>query len=171
MPAEIIQGTTHSWDVTDADYPPSAWTLSYVFYTDRQRVSVAGVQSGGGWSVTLTKSTTSTMYADAFAWQAFVENSGGTVRHAIASGVLFVKPDVAANQLPPLDPRSHARVMLEKYNAMFANEAFVKTLLPEQIEALERVRKQFEWDVKRETDAEKLRAGGYPTRKIFTRFA
>jgi hypothetical protein len=38
------------------------------------------------------------------------------------------------------------------------------------MEALERIMKSLQWDVKREEDAEKLKRGGYPTRKIFTRF-
>lgn len=171
VPASIVQGTTHEWTVTESDYSPAAgWTLAYVLRSSRQSQTVAGVQSGASWDVTLTKAITAALYPGVFSWQAFVTDAGGTERHLIASGVLDVLPDVSATQQPPHDARSVARKRLESLNDMLSSSAFVKTLLPEQIESLERVRKQAEWDVKREADAEKLRAGGYPTNKILVRF-
>ena len=171
VPAEITQGTTQSWDVVLSDYVPSEWTLSYTFFSDRQRVSATCTPTASGWNVTLSKTTTAGMYPGVFAWQAFVLNLTGTIRHNVATGATYVLPDLSVDQTPPHDPRTHAQRMLDQYSAMMLNEAFIKTLLPEQIEALERVRKQFEWDVKRQKDAEKLRAGGYPTRKIFARMS
>lgn len=172
VPFEITQGTTVAWSVLLSDYSAaSGYTLAYTFFSERQRLTVSGTQSGNGWTVTLSKANTSSLFAGPISWQAFVSDSGATVRYKVAEGVAIVRPDLSVDQPVPLDPRTHARKMLETYNAMLSNLAFVKTLQPEQIGELERVRKQFEWDVKREDDAEKLRAGGYPTRKIFTRFA
>lgn len=171
VPFEITQGTTVAWSVLLSDYSAAAgYTISYTFYSERQRLTVSGTQSGSGWTVTLSKTNTSALYAGPISWQAFVADAGATVRYVVASGVAIIHPDLSVDQPVPHDPRTHARKMLEQYNAMLSNMAFIKTLQPEQIVELERVRKQFEWDVKRQDDAEKLRAGGYPTRKIFTRF-
>lgn len=170
VPSEIIAGTTHEWEASHSDYPSSTYTLTYVFYSSRQRFTVTGVASGSGWTVTLTNASTATWYPGAFAWQAFTSKSGA--RHAVASGRMIVLPDVADDNTPPTDAESYAARQLKTYTDMMKNESFVKTLAPEQIAELERVRKQFEWDVKRERDAAKLQFGeaGH-TRKILTRFA
>lgn len=172
-PAEITQGTTHAWAVESSDYPPSGgYTLSYAFASERQTQTVDGVQAtAGSWTVTLTKAITAALFPGYVSWQAFISNAGATARYEVASGVMVVKPDMAATSPVDFDPRTHARKQLEKYNAMLSDMSVIKVLDPSQIEALERIRKQMEWDVKRQDDAEKLRAGGYPTRKIFTRFA
>ena len=171
VPASIVQGTTHEWSVVDSDYSATAgYTLAYIFRSSRQSQLLAGTTSGSGWDVVLTKTITAALYPGVFSWQCFVTNSGGTERHLLASGVLDVIADASVTQTPALDARSVARRRLESLNDMLCSSTFVKSLLPEQIESLERVRKQAEWDVKREQDAEKLRAGGYPTRNILVRF-
>ena len=112
------------------------------------------------------------MFAGLFAWQAYVSKgvSPNVERHCIGSGQTTVTPDFSQVQTPPIDPRSPARRMLANMNELLGNANFIKQLTPEQIESLAMTRKHFDWDVKREADAEKLKAGGYPTRKIFTRF-
>lgn len=172
-PAEITQGTTHAWTVESSDYPPSSgFTLSYALTSERQQSTVAGVQATtSSWTVTLSKAVTAAMFSGYVSWQAFISNAAGTARYLIAEGVMMVKLDLSAAHQTDNDPRTYARKQLEKYNSMMTDMTLVKTLDPVQIEALERVRKQLEWDVKRQDDAERLRAGGYPTRKIFTRFA
>lgn len=172
-PAQITQGTTHAWTVESSDYPPSgSYTLSYAFTSERQSVSVSGAQTGASsWRVTLSKSITSGLFPGYMSWQAFISNSDATARYLIADGVMLVVADLSTTQPIPTDPRTYARKQLQKYNEMLADMSVIKSLDPSQIESLERIRKQLEWDVKRQDDAEKLRAGGYPTRKIFTRFA
>lgn len=172
VPYEIVQGTTVSWSAENSEYPAtSGYVLTYVFRSARQDYTITGSASGGGWTVTLPKATTAAMYPGVFAWQAFIRDSGSTVRYDVASGIIDVKPDLAATQTPPIDARSPARKRLDAFNDLLTTPAFIKTLEPGQISELELIRKQAEWDVKREADAEKLRAGGYPTRKILTRFA
>lgn len=171
VPVDLVQGTTAEWEVTNSDYPASAgYELTYVFKSSRQSVTVTGANSSGTWTVTLTKAITADMLAGGFGWQAFLTHTSGSPRYTIASGFINILPDYAATQIPPLDPRSYARRRLEALNELLIDVPFLRTLSPEQIEGIERVRKQSEWDVKRENDAEKLRAGGYPTRKILTRF-
>jgi hypothetical protein len=100
-------------------------------------------------------------------WQAFVTKASD--RYAIDSGSLVVVADLAT-ATTAATAQSSARKRLAIYQAMTENVAYIKTLPPESMEALERIMKSLQWDVKREEDAEKLKRGGYPTRKIFTRF-
>ena len=171
VPAEIVQGTTHEWEASHSDYPASSWTLTYVFYSNRQRLTITGVASGNSWDVTLSKANSATLYAGPLLWQAFVSNSGNTERHLVAQGFVIVNQDVTNDSTPPIDPRSHARRMLEMLERLMENEALVKTMDPTQIAELSRQRWLYSKQVEVEKAAEKLRAGGYPTNKIFTRFA
>ena len=172
VPAELVQGTSHEWLVSYSDIPTSGHTLTYVFRSANQRLTVSGVaQTPQAWKVKLTPDFTAQMDAGFFKWQAFIEDSGGSIRINIGEGGLRVQQNLAIEQPNEPDPRSYATKQLERYNAMLSDMTLVKTLDAGQIAELERIRKQLECDVKREKDAEKLKAGGYPTRKIFTRFA
>lgn len=169
-PVSVTQGTLAEWRVELSDYPATAWTLAYVFQSTKARVSVSGVADGAAFVVTLTAATTAAMLPDVYGWQAFASKSATSERYLVASGVLAVLPDFAVNQTPPADPRSHAAKALEFYNRFLVNEAIIKTLTPEQIEGLERVRRGYEWDVKRETAKQEAQAGGNPSRKVRVRF-
>lgn len=170
IPAELVQGCTLDATIQGGDYPASGgWSLAVVFYCVALRVSATVAADGADFSVTLTAEQTLGFTPGAVSYQAFASKDGA--RHHVESGVVRILPDLNAVEGQSLDPRSFARRMLESYNQLFLNVSFVKTLQPDQIAELERVRKQLEWDVKREDDAERLRAGGYPTRKIFARFA
>lgn len=169
IPAELVQGCTLEATIQGGDYPANdGWSLAVVFYSKATRVSASVAADGADFTVTLTAAQTSEIQAGAVSYQAFASKDGE--RHHVESGVVRILPDFNAVQGQSLDQRTYARRQLESYNELFLNVSFVKTLQPDQIAELERVRKQLEWDVKREDDAEKLRAGGYPTRKIFTRF-
>jgi len=169
IPARLTQGTNLAATVSSTDYPASSYTGAGSFFNGTTRVAATVTASGGDYIVTLTTTQTAAMTPGAWGWQVFA--TSGSVRQLLDEGTIIIAPDLAANQVPAYDSRSTARIMLEKYNKLMSDGAYVKTLAPEQIEAMERVRKQAEWDVKREDDAIALKAGGYPTRKIFTRFA
>ena len=175
LPASLMEGETVSWTVEHPDYHASSggYAASCVFYTDKQRVTVAGVASGAQFSFTLTAAVSATMYPGTWAWQVVYSRTVDAVlqKHLVSSGTATVLANLANDQIPTVDPRSHAVRMLEKLNAQLSDVAFLRSLSPEQIEGLERVRRQYEWDVKRQSDAEKLRAGGNPTSNIYVRFA
>lgn len=169
IPAQITQGTTLSATVACGDYPATTYTGACVFYDGASRITATVVASGLDYLVSLTATQTASMRCGAWTWQAFA--SLGAERVELDKGLVVIAPDLVQNQTPPYDARSPARKMLAQYNELLTNAAFIKTIPPDQIAELERVRKQAEWDVKREDDAAKLKAGGYPTRKILTRFA
>lgn len=167
-PVDIVQGTTAEWERGFGDYSPSSYSCVYEIRGVSSSLTVTGVAGADEWTLTITAAQSAALAAGAYAWQAFVQSN--TERHLIDSGALTVTADLATTPTP-LDKRSHARRMLENLNAMLENQAYVKTLPADQFEQMTKVRKQYEWDVKREEDAEKLKRGGYPTRKVFTRFA
>ena len=168
IPAELTQGTTLSATVRGGDYPAQTYTGACVFHDGQTRVTATVTASGSDFLVALTKTQTADMRPGAWTWQAFA--SLGDARYELDSGLIVIRPDIATDQTPPFDSRSPARKMLARYNEMMGDPTFVKSLAPEQIAEMERVRKQAEWDVKREDDAAKLKAGNYPTRKVMVRF-
>jgi hypothetical protein len=169
IPTEIIQGTTAEWTFSHADYSPSLYSLKYYLRSNETPlITLTGVAGASDWTTTLSKTTTAAMKIGCFVWQAFAESS--TERFLVDSGILLVKQDFAQSPVEAVDLRSPARQRYEQYTAILSNEAIIKTMTPDQVESMERITRQLQWDVKREDDAEKLKRAGYPTRKIFTRF-
>lgn len=163
-PVEIVQGTGYSWTREFGEYD-SSYTLTYELRGLTSTLTVTGTPSTS-WSISITPTQSAALVSGPYVWQAFV--SKGSDRFVVDSGSLIVTADLGASTTA--ESRTPARRRLAIYRAMLENVAYIKTLAPESIEALERVMKSLEWDVKREEDAEKLKRGGYPTRKIFTRF-
>lgn len=169
IPANHTQGTTLSAYVPGGDYPATAYTGTCYFHDGQTKVTATVTADGDDYAVTLTSTQTASMRPGVWSWQAFASATG--VRYEIGRGQIIIEQDLSVNQTPPHDPRSTPRRLYEQLSEMLARPEFVKTLAPDQIAELERVRKQAQWDIKREDDAAKLKAGGYPSRKIFTRFA
>jgi hypothetical protein len=168
IPAELTQGTNLAATVNGGDYPATSYTGALTLHDGTSRVTGTVTASGSDYLCTLTTTQTAAMRPGVWTWQLFV--SSGSTRQLLDSGIIKILPDLAENQIPAYDSRSASRKMLETFNKLMGDANYVKTLAPEQIAEMERVRKQAEWDVKREDDAAKLKAGGYPTRKILTRF-
>jgi len=168
-PTEITQGTTYAWIKGAADYSPAdGWALTYQFRGQKSSLTITGTTNGAEWTCTITAAASAAIEPGLYAWQASA--SKGAERYLVDEGITTVKADFGATHAVPVEPRSTARQMYEMLNGQLLNAAYVKTLQPEQLTEMIRTRKQLEWDCKREDDAEKLRRGGYPTRKIFTRF-
>jgi hypothetical protein len=164
-PTEIVQGTVYSWSRAFGDYD-SSYALTYEFRGLSSTLTVTGT-AGASWAVAITAVQSAALVAGPYIWQAFV--SKGSDRYVIDSGSAVVVADLGAGSATTA-AQSSARKRLAAYQAMSENVAYLKTLTPESMESLERIMKSLQWDVKREEDAEKLKRGGYPTRKIFTRF-
>jgi broad-specificity NMP kinase len=154
-PTEIVQGTVYSWSRAFGDYD-ATYTLTYEIRGLSSTLTLTGTP-GTGWAVAISAAQSA-----AFA-------SKATDRFVLDTGSLVVVADLATSATAAI-AQSSARKRLAVYQAMAENVAYIKTLSPDQMEALERIMKSLQWDVKREEDAEKLKRGGYPTRKIFTRF-
>lgn len=164
-PVEIIQGTVYSWTRGFGEYDAS-YALTYEIRGLSSTLTVT-TTAATSWTAALTAVQTAALVAGPYIWQAFV--SKGSDRIAVDSGALVVVADLGAGTTTAA-AQSSARKRLAVYQAMAENVAYLKTLTPESMESLERIMKSLQWDVKREEDAEKLKRGGYPTRKIFTRF-
>lgn len=164
-PVELVQGTNYAFSVAFGDYD-STWALSYELRGLDSILTVAGVATTY-WTVSITSTQTAALTAGPYLWQAFV--SKGSERYAIDTGSLVVYADLATLQATAT-AQSSARKRLAIYQAMAENVAYIKTLSPDQMEALERIMKSLQWDVKREEDAEKVKRGINVSRKIYTRF-
>jgi hypothetical protein len=164
-PTEIVQGTVYSWSRAFGDYD-ATYTLTYEIRGLSSTLTLTGTP-GTGWAVAISAAQSAALVAGPYVWQAFA--SKATDRFVLDTGSLVVVADLATSATAAI-AQSSARKRLAVYQAMAENVAYIKTLSPDQMEALERIMKSLQWDVKREEDAEKLKRGGYPTRKIFTRF-
>lgn len=172
-PYQITQGTVVEWTRAPGEYPTSTHSLAYAIRggPSDQTAAVTVTEASGEYSASISAAVTAALVPGAYLWQAFATVTATGARTLIDSGIIQVLPDLANAQPLGFDARSPARQRLENLNAMLANVAILRTLQPDQIETIERVRKQAEWDCKREDDAAKLQAGEHPTRKILTRFA
>ena len=164
-PVEVVQGTVYSWTRDFGDYD-STYTLTYEIRGLSSTLTITGVATTV-WTLTISAAQSAALVAGPYVWQAFASKASD--RYVVDSGTLVVVADLATSSTATT-AQSSARKRLAVYQAMAENVAYIKTLAPESMEALERIMKSLQWDVKREEDAEKLKRGGYPTRKSFTRF-
>lgn len=119
-PTTLRAGDTWAWRREDlADYPASAWTLTYHFRSATAFFDVTAVADGDDFAVSVAAATTVTRAPGRYAWTAFV--TAGTERYQVDSGEIEVLPDVA--QAAPHDGRSFARQMLDAIEAALLNRA------------------------------------------------
>jgi hypothetical protein len=164
-PTEITQGTDYAWTRGFGEYD-ATYALTYEIRGLTSTLTITGVATTA-WALEITSAQSAALAVGPYLWQAFATKSSD--RYLVDSGSLVVAADLATATTAAA-AQSSARKRLAIYQAMAENVAYIKTLPPESMEALERIMKSLQWDVKREEDAEKLKRGGYPTRKIFTRF-
>lgn len=115
VPAAVTAGDTLSWRITLGDYPASAgWSLAYRLINASGHYDITATASGDDFVVSVPASTSAGYAPGEYAWQAYV--SRGTERYTVDSGVLTVRPNLAA-QAGGFDMRSHARKMLAAIEA------------------------------------------------------
>lgn len=155
-PESFIAGDTWRWTRTLADYPASTWTLTYRARSRESSFEITATASGADHSVTVAKATTAAYKAGIYAWTAQVTD--GTTRTTVASGLWTVAPD-PANTGAGLDPRSHARRVLEAVEAVLEGRATKdqeeyaingRSLKRESRETLLKFRNQYRGEVRAE---------------------
>jgi hypothetical protein len=168
IPLHITQGTTVEWEESHDDYPASTWTATCIIRSEKTSLVATATASGDDFEFALTATQTAALYPGSYEVQIFVAK--GAERYLHDSGYVQILPDLAVSQPLTIKGDSPARQRYNNYVALLLNEAYVKTLDPDQLAALEQAVKRLEWDLKREDDAEKLKRGDNVTRKIYTRF-
>jgi hypothetical protein len=130
--------------------------------------SASVTKTSGAGQFTLTAAETLGMSVGR--WAFFFYAINGDESLLLQKGYFDVEQDPTVTN-PDFDPRSDSKKMLDSYNALLTNAAYIKTLDPATLAELEAFRKQLVWDVKREEDAEKLKRSITPRgNKLYARF-
>jgi hypothetical protein len=117
-PTSLRAGDTWAWTRTLADYPASAWTLTYYFRNATAKFDVVATASGDSYAVTVAKAS-SGKTPGWYDWTAFVESA--TERHQVNAGRVQILPNVAADVVN--DGRTFARRMLDAIEAILEGRA------------------------------------------------
>lgn len=173
-PTALRAGDTWQWRREDlADYPASAWTLTYYFRNAANKFDVAASADGDAYAVSVAKATTAGRTAGWYDWDAYVEDA--TDRHHVGSGRLEIKPNLAIDKV--IDARSFARTLLDAVEAALLSRASTGQLdlveatladrgLKYSPGALIKLRSQLQGEVKREAAAQ----NGTDLRRVLVRF-
>jgi len=171
-PKEITQNTTVEWTIQSDDYPASdGFTATFTLISASGNLSVdASTNSdGSSYDFALTPPTqTAALFPGYHEYQIAVDD--GTDRYVIESGYILVLPDLATTQVKTVDGRTPTRQRYEAYVNLLTNEAYIKTMGPDQIAALEEMVRRLEWDLRREADVERAKRGENVSRKLYVRF-
>lgn len=178
-PAELRAGDTWEWRREDlaADYPASAWTLTYRFKNAAGGFEVIAAADGDAFAVTVAAATTAAYAAGTYAWAAQVVS--GATKKTVDSGTFKVLPNLFAGQATAAsDQRTHARKTLEAVEAVIEGRASLdqeefqiggRMLKRMPIADLLRFRAFYKGEVDREQAAEALANGMGVARKIQVR--
>lgn len=175
-PTRARAGDTWKWTRTLADYPASAWTLTYYLkHPTADRISIVATASGDDHSVTVAQNTSSTYTPGTWSWIASVDS--GTEKHTVDTGTIIIEPDYRAST-GALDDRSHARKTLVAIEAWIEGhdlavaeyEIAGRRMKYIPITELVKLRDLYKGEVAREDDAIRV-ANGLPSRrKLLVRF-
>lgn len=177
-PTRLRAGDTWQWRRDDlADYPATAWTLTYYFRNAAGNFDVAAAADGTAYLVTVDKATTAGRAAGEYDVVAVVASA--TERFEVGAFRCTVLPDYAT--AAAIDGRSFARKMLAAVESALLNRAsndeldLIDAMLADlQIkrtpEGLISLRTQLRSEVARE-DAAAGRATGKGRGRLLVRFS
>jgi len=92
IPDRLVAGDLWAWTRTLADYPASAWTLTY-YFRGPEAFSAAASPSGDDHAISIPATTTADYAAGQYRWLARVVN--GSSIYTIESGLVVVDPNLA----------------------------------------------------------------------------
>jgi hypothetical protein len=121
-PSNIIAGDTAEWLLSLADYPASAWTLTYALVKDGVQVTFSGSQYGSTESHHINNNavTTAGWTAGSYSYRATV--SDGADRHTVEDGTIEIVADFAS-ATTGYDDRSFAKKALDAIEAVILGRA------------------------------------------------
>src|SRR3990167_6445265 len=119
-PSRAIAGDTWEWKKSYADYPAPTWTLTYYLRSREHEATFNAAADGSEHLVTVAKATTAAYKAGRYELTAIVTD--GTERFTVERKQLLVLPDPASTG-KGLDPRGHARKVLESIEAVLEGRA------------------------------------------------
>jgi hypothetical protein len=172
-PSALRAGDTWKWTKTLADYPASAWTLTYRFKNAAGGFEIVAAASGDDYAVTVAAATTAGYSAGVYSWQAQV--SAGAEKYTVDTGTLAVDPNLfTGTASAAYDARSHARktlaaieAWLESRNAGVAEyEIAGRRMKYIPLPDLLKLRQHYKAEVAAEDAAEAIRNGTGTGRRI-----
>ena len=124
-PDKIIAGDSLFFKRTDlaADYHTASYALSYKARLEGAGSTVITINatgSGDAYSVSVPASTTAGYTPGVYHWSAYITRVSDSARVTIAEGTWTVE---ANNATATTDPRSHAKIMLDKIESILQGRA------------------------------------------------
>lgn len=123
-PTELRAGDLWEWRREDlaADYPASAWALTYRFKNAAGGFEVVATADGDAFAVSVPAATSAAIADGEYYWQ--VRATNGAAAHTVDSGTTRVLPNLFAGTASAAsDQRSHARRTLEAIQAVIEGRA------------------------------------------------
>ena len=126
-PAKIIAGDLIQWKRTDlgTDYANSSYTLKYsarLEGTGSTEIEITTSASGDDYLVSVGQGSTATWAVGTYHWQAYITRNSDSERLTLDTGTFEV---VANRDAATTDPRSHAKIMVEKIESLLEGRADV----------------------------------------------
>ena len=164
-PEKIVAGDRLIWKRTDlnVDYDNSAFTLKYsarLEGTGSTEIEITASASGDDYLVEVASATTANYAAGTYRWQMYITRNSDSQRLTLDSGTWEV---VANRDAATTDPRSHARIMLEKIESVLEGRAdadvssysingrsLTKIAIPELMEWRDRYKSEYLREVRKE---------------------
>ena len=124
-PEKIVAGDRLIFKRTDlhADYANSAYTLKYSARLEASgstEIEITASASGEDYLVEVASATTASYSTGVYRWQAYITRNSDSQRLTLDSGTWEV---IANRDASTADPRSHARIMLEKIESILEGRA------------------------------------------------
>jgi hypothetical protein len=171
-PTSLRAGDTWAWSRQLADYPATAWTLTYYFRNATAYFDIVATANGSDYAISVAKASTGKT-AGWYDWTAFVESA--TERHQVDAGRCQILPNVSAAAVS--DGRTFARRMLDAIEAALESRATGDQLdlisagtgdrnIGRDKDRLMQIRTQFRLEVRAEEDKERRANGGAGRNRI-----
>ena len=123
-PSEIISGDYTQWKRTDlGDFDNTLYTLKYsarLGGTGATEIEITATASGSDYLVTVPSATSAAYTVGTYYWQAYITRDSDDERILIDNGTLIVTANL---DIATTDPRSHARIMVDKIESLLENRA------------------------------------------------
>ena len=126
-PAKIIAGDLIQWKRTDlgTDYANGSYTLKYsarLEGTGSTEIQITASASGDDYLISVGQSTSASYTVGIYRWQMYITRNSDSERLTLDTGTFEV---VANRDAATTDPRSHAKIMVEKIESLLEGRADV----------------------------------------------
>lgn len=123
-PSEIIAGDFTQWKRTDlGDFDNTLYTLKYsarLAGTGTTEIEITATASGSDYLVSIPSATSAAYTVGTYYWQAYITRDADSERIRIDGDTWKVSANLDE---ATTDPRSHARIMVDKIESLLENRA------------------------------------------------